>query len=466
MISAPNRQQLLSGSKLWLVLVTLLLVGACTSQRNTSGPPKGYDVVGENPAPSKPPVSPKDTVLPPIIDIIDTFPKYTHKPFYNVALVLPFYTDSFTTADSKIYAPSQIATDYYSGVLLALDTLKQKGLSIKLHVFDSYPESYLDVLVKGSKLSKMDLIIGPVFNSSMKVMAQFGLEAGIPVWSPFSPAGNIAVQNPFFYMANPRIVTHAHNMIEYVTDSFKNANLITLYQFSDLEKEFLEVYRNHIKEYNHQLSLTLIDSLKVNPQYKTRPLVLTEKFIENHSSGLPKISKNEIEALLVKGKPNVLIIPSMKTPFVLNVLRELYSLTDEYDITLVGTPTLGNDVDLQINYLNALKAHYSNSFYLDTAFYQSNYYHKYVKRFGTEPSDYAVNAYDQMFFLGTMMKEFGTSFRIKMNHVAFEGWGAGFDMNPVILAPNAIDTLPTIDYWDNQHLYMLRYNDYSLERVR
>lgn len=467
MISAQNRQQLLSGSKLWLVLITLVLVGACSSQKNTYGPPKGYDVVGEDTQPSKPAVSPIDTVLPPIGgEIIDTLPKYTHKPFYNVALILPFYTDSFPTANGDIYPASKIGADYYNGVLAALDTLKQNGLSVKLHVFDSYPESYIDILVKGSKLSNMDLIVGPVYNSSMKTMAKYALEKGIPVWSPFSPASNITAKNPFFYISSPRVVTHAHNIIEYVTDSFKNANLITLYQFTELEKEFLEVYRNHIKNYNHQLSLSLLDSVKVNPEYKIRPLVLNEKFIENHSSGLPKISSSMLEDMLLEEKQNVVIVPSMKTPFVLNVLRELYPLTEKYDITLLGTPTLGNDVDLQLNYLNALKAHFSQSYYLDTLFYSSSFYNNFVERFKCEPSNYAINGYDQMFFLGSMMKEFGTSFRTEMHHVAREGWGTGFQISPVILAPNANDTMPTIDYWDNQHLFMLRYNDYTIERVR
>lgn len=471
MISAQNRQQLLSGSKLWVVLIALLLVGACSSQKKTYGPPKGYDVVGEDnqptTKPTKPAVSPKDTVLPPIGgEIIDSLPKYTHKPFYNVALILPFYTDSFPTANGGIYPPSKIGVDYYNGVLAALDTLKQNGLSIKLHVFDSYPESYVDVLVKGNKLSNMDLIIGPVFNSSMKVMAQFGLSKGIPVWSPFSPASNITVQNPFFYIANPRTVTHAHNMIEFVTDSFKTANLITLYQFTESEKEFLEIYRNHIKNYNHQLSQSLMDSLKLNPQYKLRPLVLNEKFIENHSSGLPKISTSALEEMLLVDKTNVIVIPSMKTPFVLNVLRELFPLTEKYDITLIGTPTMANDVDLQLNYLNALKTHFSQSYFIDSAFYTSSFYNAFLERFKCEPSDYAINGYDQMFYLGSLMKNFGTGFRAEMHHVASEGWGTGFELSPVILEPNANDTMPTIDYWDNQHLYMLRYNEYTIERVR
>lgn len=466
MISALNRQQLLSGSKLWVLLLCLMMVGACSSQKNTYGPPKGYDVVTDKPAPTKPTKNPKDTILPPIGNIVDTLPKYRHKSFYNVALVLPFYLDSFPTSSGGIFQKSQIAIDYYKGVQMALDTLKANGLSVKMHVFDSHPDSYLDVMIAAGKLKGMDLIIGPVFNSSMKVMAKYALEAGIPVWSPFSPAADITAKNPFFYIANPRMETHARKMIGFVTDSFKQGNLITLYQFTDQEKRYLEIYRNHIADFNKKLNATLADSLQKNPLYKVKPLVLNEKLIGNHGSGLPKISTNELEVLMSHDKQNVVVIPSIKIPFILNVLRELFPLIEKYDIRLVGTSAMGNDVDLQLNYLSGLNVHFTQSYFVKPELYQSDFYQAFIERFKTEPSEYALNGYDQMFFLGTMMKQFGESFRLEMNNVAFEGWATGYSIDPAVLQTTPTDTVPSIDYWDNQHLFMLRYHDYVLERVK
>jgi hypothetical protein len=312
----------------------------------------------------------------------------------------------------------------------------------------------------------MDLIIGPVFNSSMKLMAKYAVAAGIPVWSPFSPAADITSKNPYFLMANPRVETHAKKMIEFVTDSFRNANIIAMYQFSDQEKKYLEIYRKHFADYNKNLSLTFSDSILKNPNYKANTLLLNEKFIDNYGSGLPKVSTSQLEPLMAINKENVIVIPSMKIPFILNMLRELYPLIDNYNITLVGTSTMGNEVDLQLNYLNGLNVHYTQSYFINPALYESTFYLSFVEKHHAEPSEYALNGYDQMLFLGNAIKKYGTSFGQQINNISFEGWATGYKMSPVVLQPSAMDTTTTMDYWDNQHLFILRYNDYVLERVK
>ncbi len=461
MILALNRQQLLSGSKLWLMLLCLLTLNACFAQRKSHGAPKGYDIIEDNTtAPPATGNSASDTIIPVVnAGTTDNTAAFTHKAVYNVALVLPFYLDSFPTIDGGLYPKAQIGIDYYKGALMALDSLQKLGLSVKLHVFDSYPDTYLEILTTGGKLKGMDLIIGPVFNSSMKLMAKYAVASGIPVWSPFSPAADITSKNPYFLMANPRVETHAQKMIEFATDSFSNINLVTLYQFTDQEKRFLEIYKTHIAAFNQKLNAS-------TATFKPQPIVLKEKYIENYGSGLPKISATEIKALLVDGKQNVVLVPSMKIPFILNIIRELYPLSDNYDLTLVGTTTMGNEVDLQLNYLNALKVHYTQSYYINPALYESDFYSVYVAKHHAEPSEYALNGYDQMMFLGSAIKKFGTNFGQQLNNLSFEGWATGYKMSPVYLQPSITDTAVTIDYWDNQHVYILRYNNYTLERAK
>lgn len=440
------------------MLLCALFVGACSSQKKAGGPPKGYEVVGDTKVDSKAPKPPKDTIQPRIEDIIDSLGQYHHKDVYHVALVLPFYLDSFPTADGGIYPQSRIGVEYYRGALAALDTLKQLGLSLKVHVYDSYPETYLEVLIKGGALKKMDLIIGPVFNSSMKMMAKFANSAGIPVWSPFSPASDITTQNPFFFMANPRMETHARQMMQYVADSFKTDNVTILYQFTDQEKEYLAVYRKFIADFNK----TIDDSLKINPRYKATKLKVGEKFIEDYG----KISTAQLNGLMKDGERNVLIVPSMRVPFLVNLLRELYPIAATQYITIIGTPTFGNDVDLQLDYINALDVHYTQSYYLHPTYYESGFYQKYWESHKVEPTEYAINGYDQMLFLGLMLKKYGLNFRMEMDKEVFEGLGNGFSMNPCKLPNSDPLATPGFDYWDNQHIYILRIKDFLVERIR
>jgi hypothetical protein len=283
----------------------------------------------------------------------------------------------------------------------------------------------------------------------MKLMAKYALAEEIPIWSPFSPATDITAQNPYFYISNPRQETHAHKMIEYAVDSFKEDNIVVLYQFSEQEKTFLGIYRDYVKMYN-------------DSQPELSKIKLKEKFIENSGNGLPKISTTELENLLDGEKRNVILVPSMKIPFLVNLLRELFPLSNKYHISLIGTPTMGNDVDLQVDDLNALDVHFTQSYYLKPGFYESPFYKSFLGEFIVEPSEYAINGYDQMLFLGNMMRLYGESFRVEMTKVNYNAWGTGFSMRPVVLDPNN----PIIEFWDNQNLYMLRYKDFTIEQVR
>ncbi len=463
MTSARNHRLLLSGSNIWLLLLCLLCVGACASQKKGGGPPKGYEVVGDTktdpktpkPAPAK---TQKDTVPIPKDVVKPGSGKYTHKPVYNVALVLPFYLDSFPTANGGIYPPSRIGVEYYRGVLLALDTLKTLGLSVKLHVYDSYPETYLDVLIKSGALKQMDLIIGPVFNSSMKLMAQYAQTIGVPVWSPFSPASDITTHNPFFFMSNPRMETHARQMMQYVADTFKESKITILYQNNDQEKEYLNLYRKFVADYNKAID----DSLKVNTRYRVAKLVVNEKLIE----GYGKISTGQLSTMLKDGEHNLFIVPSMKVPFLVNLLREFYPLAASNLISIIGTPTFGNDVDLQLDYINALDVHYTQSYFLKPGFYESGFYAAYWAQHKVEPSEYAVNGYDQMLYLGIMLKKYGINFRVESGNEVVEGLGNGFSINPVFAPVVDVKAPPAINYWDNQHVYILRVKDFTVERVR
>lgn len=92
MILALNRQQLLSGSKLWLMLLCLLTLNACFAQRKSHGAPKGYDIIEDNTtAPPATGYTASDTIIPVVnAGAAKNTAAFTHKAVYNVALVLPF----------------------------------------------------------------------------------------------------------------------------------------------------------------------------------------------------------------------------------------------------------------------------------------------------------------------------------------------------------------------------------------
>ena len=61
--------------------------------------------------------------------------------------------------------------------------------------------------MRSNEFSKMDLIIGPVYNSTLRTAAPFSKQKRIPLISPLSPADQLVVEHPYFIMAtNKKII--------------------------------------------------------------------------------------------------------------------------------------------------------------------------------------------------------------------------------------------------------------------
>ena len=118
--------------------------------------------------------------------LVDLSPK-------NIGLLLPFKTNSIDL-DSLNLAIEQIkrdgyvniATDFYSGVAVAIDSAKRLGISVNLDVFDTNAKaSDLKKILNQTDFTKYDAILGPLTLQNLELTAQHVLFDSVPVISPF-----------------------------------------------------------------------------------------------------------------------------------------------------------------------------------------------------------------------------------------------------------------------------------------
>ena len=65
-----------------------------------------------------------------------------------------------------------ISTDFYSGILIAADTLSKRGISIKLNTFDTENSiSKINRIINNNYLSESDIIIGPLIPSNFDFLS-------------------------------------------------------------------------------------------------------------------------------------------------------------------------------------------------------------------------------------------------------------------------------------------------------
>lgn len=93
----------------------------------------------------------------------------------NVTLLLPF---------AAVNKPNSIAFNFYSGVLLAARELGDKGIGIKLNVFDS-EDGYFDI--DNDDLDNADILLGPISGKDIKRIA-YRKPDGKYLISPLEPS--------------------------------------------------------------------------------------------------------------------------------------------------------------------------------------------------------------------------------------------------------------------------------------
>jgi LysM repeat protein len=111
----------------------------------------------------------------------------------KVALLLPFRTNKYTSDTlllKEIFASNStlvnIATDFYLGAEIAIDSLRGKGINIELNVYDTGDRRANEVvnIISEKDLNSNNIIIGPLYSEEVTtVAANVNIPVVFPVYS-------------------------------------------------------------------------------------------------------------------------------------------------------------------------------------------------------------------------------------------------------------------------------------------
>ena len=124
-----------------------------------------------------------------VINLVSRINDYDTK---HLALMLPFRLnrvefDSISETKSSIEKDPYLdaSLDFYSGVLMAIDSLKKLGLSIKLDVYDTnYQPTTVSRILADTNFENVDAVIGPLTTKNFNVVANELRKYNVPVVSP------------------------------------------------------------------------------------------------------------------------------------------------------------------------------------------------------------------------------------------------------------------------------------------
>ena len=123
--------------------------------------------------------------------------------------------------DNKI---TPVATDFYSGALIALDSLQKMGYKFKVNVYDS--EGDIKKITSNTSVQNSQLVIGPFTTKSFNAVAELITNNKTAVLAPL--ANKNIVLNPNVYQTLPSDEVQQAQMINYLNKNYSDENMIIL----------------------------------------------------------------------------------------------------------------------------------------------------------------------------------------------------------------------------------------------
>lgn len=462
MISVQNRQLLSNGNKLIIAIIIMAIVlmtsacGASKKARVVIVPDFPDVVIKEDnkpttnnpPKPTTPPTNlPPKPIDPKPIDTKVDPPKPVNQSF-DLAILLPFSADEnevFAESDS-ILEKSKIALEFYTGVNMALEELKDEHIGFNVKILDTGNDPVKSQLATSQIPKGTDLILGPLYNKEVSPVADYGLKNKIPVISPLSPSPDNLIKNPYFITVNPSISTHLKKIYDHIIGVEKASKIYVLCD-------------NDPKEIAMADELIALAGTKV-PGEAYSPMPTITKLVCDGA----RACMESLQATLDLGVDNHIVVTSMKEMYVNKIVSILSNVDGTYPMKVYGMPNWYKFETLNLDMLNRIDFRYTNTFWKDEYESKSKEFDaKYKAMYNAYPSDIAVKGYEITKYFGKMLATYNTDFIKHFDQQPSNGNFQKFQFGLGFSTPNKTITNP--DYIENKHLYMIGYQNFQLKKL-
>ena len=291
----------------------------------------------------------------------------------NLSVLLPFRSntvnyDSIEEVESlfedrNLYT---ITLDFYSGILYAIEDLRELNVSINLNVFDTENSiNKINEISSENSVKDSDVIIGPLIPRNFETFSNIKLLESIPKVFPLSTIP-IKIIKGVIQSVTPKNLLR-ERMIYYL-----DKNL-------DREENIVIIADSLNNEIESKLSEIFPNSIKIKPEF--------EGYI------LPEL----LDSLLVDSLPNKVIVESEIFTLISSVVSQLNSqITSERDVKLYTTYR-GNQYDdpsINIKDLGNLAFTYTSISKKINNDSISKFESRYLNLFGSLPNKDVIRGYD------------------------------------------------------------------------
>lgn len=361
---------------------------------------------------------------------------------YHIAVFLPLYLDSAFDA-SGVYRFDQNfpkylnpGLEFYEGLQLAMDSLQKKGIPLDVTVYDTRSTSRtLQQILDDSSFSKMQLIIGHVNLSELRVLANAAKNREIPFINVNFPNDGGVTGNPELVILNSTLRAHCEAIYKFIQRNWATSNIYyirrTAADDDRLRTYFAEIEKN------------------------TASVTLKMKWISVDNSLDPAKLFPELDS----NAKNVFLIGSLDENFGKELCARLSPLCKTYPMKILGMPTWDAISDFNAPAYADLDIYYTTPFYINPADSLVMSIQQYYKnRFYSRPSDMVYRGYETTLHFGQLLVAHKGRLDGSIGERKFKIFD-DFDIQPVFT--NKTNTNPTgqtltLQYLENKKLYFIK----------
>jgi len=337
------------------------------------------DLIKEIDTTDKPVVSeiPPDTIVnmqPIQVNLLDSL---RLDKTYRIAILLPFKledTASLNALDEsskcKLISKHKIL-DYYSGIKLAIDSLRTLGMNIQYDVFDTKASPFVvGKILEETDLSDYNFVIGPIKKDNIDKVAHY-LE-----------------------LDNTPIVVHNYKGV----NKYRNL-IVTTSANDDLEQHMLQ----YIKEQSADKAVHVVYTPDMQQKADTIAKLLGGKITLIKAEETKKgysIKAEELTDKMQSGKENIVVLITDDDAVTFSVLSTLNSLGSKKRVSLFTLDDKryyeDNENDRMNTFLSHLNYHFPSKM---IRLFDQQFVKTYKEKYGMLPSFVSVNGFDTTFDL-------------------------------------------------------------------
>lgn len=286
-------------------------------------------------------------------------------------LMLPFMSNR-PNMDFAKNKTADVATDFYLGAMMALDSVKKQGLSVDMKVFDTQnSKTKLSSLLASGNLNNADVMIGPLFFGNVEFVSGILKNKEVTIVSPISQKDHSPLLNGKLIQSAVSEDKMMDKVLSYIKRNYNGENLLVV---TDTARASIPMVNKVLNALQPLDSLQEITVLMPEKGYIKRDL-----FLQNIKST----------------NGNSIILVTNDAIVTTDVLQNLGALPIKTEATLFGFNKGSNFKNVSNNDLSRVNFHYAVSNYVDdedkevqrfiTAYRRKNY---------AKPSEYSFMGFD------------------------------------------------------------------------